>query len=104
MKMQKVLGISFVISTFNAERTIGKLLKSIEFQNYPKNKIEILLIDGNSSDRTVEKAQSSRLDVKIVKSDYPNDPEASRFFGIRKSKFDILCFIDADNYLPHKHW
>lgn len=46
--------VSFIIIAFNEEATISALLKNIKRQDYPHKKIELLLIDGNSTDKTKE--------------------------------------------------
>ena len=44
--------ISVITPTFNSKSTIEKCLTSVRKQNYPQNKIEIILIDGGSIDDT----------------------------------------------------
>lgn len=100
----KLPNISIIIVTWNVSRTIAKVLKSIEMQNYPLKKIEILMVDGNSTDGSVSIAKKSKLNVRIIPTKHPNDPEACRSYGIHASKNEILAFVDADNYLPHKNW
>ncbi|PIP12385.1 MAG: glycosyl transferase, partial [bacterium (Candidatus Stahlbacteria) CG23_combo_of_CG06-09_8_20_14_all_40_9] len=46
--------ISIVIPCRNEEKFIGKCLDSIIEQDYPKDKLEILVVDGMSEDRTRE--------------------------------------------------
>jgi len=44
--------ISIIIPCRNEEKFIDKCLDSIIAQNYPKDKLEILIIDGMSEDGT----------------------------------------------------
>ena len=53
--------ISIVIPTLNSERTIEKCLSSIASQNYPKEKVETIIVDGGSSDSTIRKSKSFRI-------------------------------------------
>ena len=46
--------VSIVMPTFNSARTIEKSLRSISEQEYPQSNIEILLVDGGSTDSTLE--------------------------------------------------
>ncbi len=96
--------ISILIIAWNVERTLKKVLDSINIQTYPQKKIEILLIDGNSTDRTHEIAKQSKIPVRIIQSKFPKDPEACRGYGIPFAKNEILAFLDADNFMPHKNW
>ena len=50
---QKYLKISVVTVCLNSEKTIKKCLESVIQQNYPKNKIEHIIIDGGSKDKTL---------------------------------------------------
>jgi cellulose synthase/poly-beta-1,6-N-acetylglucosamine synthase-like glycosyltransferase len=45
--------VSFLIPAYNEEKHIGNMLKSLEAQDYPRDKIEIIIADGNSTDNTV---------------------------------------------------
>src|SRR3989304_4834253 len=49
--------VSILIPTLNASSVLGNCLESIKKQNYPAEKIEIIVADGGSSDGTVEIAK-----------------------------------------------
>ena len=44
--------ISVICPIYNEERYIGKCIESIMRQNYPKEDMEVLFVDGMSTDRT----------------------------------------------------
>ena len=44
--------VSFVVVAYNAENSIEKLFECLQKQTYPHEMIEVILVDGNSSDRT----------------------------------------------------
>jgi len=46
--------ITFAMPTLNAARTIERALQSIRSQTIPKDQLEILVIDGGSTDATRE--------------------------------------------------
>ncbi len=50
----KTKSISIVIPAYNEERYIADCINSILNNDYPKEKLEILIIDGNSKDKTPE--------------------------------------------------
>jgi glycosyltransferase involved in cell wall biosynthesis len=100
----KLPTVTIIIITWNVERTISIVLESIKKQAYPKRLIEIIVVDGNSTDKTLEIIRKSKLGIKIIQSDYPKDPEACRGVGLKQAKNEIICFIDSDNYLPNKNW
>ncbi len=92
-------GISVVITTYNAGRLLGESLGSVESQDYPKSKLEIVLVDDNSEDNTVEVAR--KYTDKIYYSG-KRFCEISRAVGIKKANYDLIFLLDADNMLPHK--
>lgn len=87
--------VSIIITTKNEAAVIGRLLKSIKRQPYKK--IETLVVDNNSTDKTVSIVEA--LGVKILKK----GPErsAQRNFGFQKSKGEYVLFLDADMELSH---
>jgi len=97
--------VTIIIITWNVERTIESVLKTIEIQDYPKKLIDILVVDGNSTDKTLEILKKKRsIPLKVIQSEYPKDPEACRGVGLKQASGEIICFIDSDNYLPNKRW
>lgn len=96
--------ITIIIITWNVERTIESVLSTIEKQTYPKMLLEIIAVDGNSTDKTLDILKHSKLPIKIIQSPYPKDPEACRGVGLLHAKGDIVCFIDSDNFLPNENW
>lgn len=93
--------ISFIIPTLNAGTLLSKCLASIKSQNYPKNKIEIIIADGGSIDDTLSVAKS--YGAKIVRNrDVHQEP--GKTYGSKLAMGEILFFIDSDNVLTRKDW
>jgi len=98
MKSLKPL-ISVIVTTRNEERHLDNCLASIRSQTYPKEKIEIIVVDNNSTDRTKEIA------AKYTKKVYNFGPErsAQRNFGImEKSQGKYVMYLDADMILSSR--
>jgi len=88
--------LSIVTATYNSQRTLEKTLQSIANQTYPKEKIEILVIDGGSTDNTVNIAKLYKC--KIL----PNpkvDPVSAKYIGILKASGKYILFLDSDEVL-----
>ena len=49
--------ISIVIPVFNSKATLRLCLESIRGQNYPRDKIEIIIVDAGSTDNTLDIAR-----------------------------------------------
>ncbi|HSX40821.1 MAG TPA: glycosyltransferase [Candidatus Saccharimonadales bacterium] len=101
MKKTKTLFVSIIIPTYNAQKFIDRCLRSIQKQNYPKTFFEVLVIDGGSSDKTLEIAKKYR--AKILKNPF-KDAESGKAIGIEHARGDIIGLIDADNELVEKNW
>lgn len=90
--------ISVVIVTFNSERTLDETLSSIRKQQYPQSKIEILIIDGGSIDKTLKIAQ--KFHCRIIS--HPNTEVSFRkHLGFTKASGNYLLYLDSDEVLEN---
>ncbi|KKQ31640.1 MAG: Glycosyl transferase [Candidatus Shapirobacteria bacterium GW2011_GWE1_38_10] len=97
--MQAYSKVSIIIPTLNSGRVLSKCLKSIISQTY-KN-LEILIIDGGSSDATLKIAKKYRC--KVFKNPLKT-AEAGKAVGLKNAKGNFIAFIDSDNVLPNTNW
>jgi glycosyltransferase involved in cell wall biosynthesis len=90
--------VSFIIPTFNSEKTLGSCLESIVKQDYPD--IEIIIVDGYSSDSTLRIA--SRYPTRVI---FANGLLGkARQIGAVNSTGKILAIFDSDIILPSTDW
>ncbi len=85
--------ISIVMPTRNSEKTLGTCLESIKEQAY--GDYEIIIIDGNSTDRTGDIARQFTDKVYVSDASVP----ASRNLAFSKARGDIFLSIDSDMIL-----
>jgi cellulose synthase/poly-beta-1,6-N-acetylglucosamine synthase-like glycosyltransferase len=91
--------VSVIIPAFNEEKVIGNMLESLHKTNYPKPKIEIIVVASGSSDRTVAICEQyqDRLNLKILTDPLPKKGKpAALNLGLRHVSYDIICVYDAD--------
>ncbi|MCM8762853.1 MAG: glycosyltransferase [Candidatus Omnitrophica bacterium] len=90
--------VSVIVTTKNEAKNIGNCLDSIKKQDYPQDKIEIIVVDNNSEDQTKEIAK------KYTDKVYNFGPErsAQRNFGVRQAKGDYILYLDADMILSEQ--
>lgn len=100
--MKTLPKITILIVTVNNERSLEKCLTAIATQDYPKNKIELLNVDGESTDAT--KSILKRFGFRVVVSPVGRNAEAQRGIGLKEAKNNLIVSLDADNYLPYKSW
>ena len=93
--------VSVIITTKNEEKNIRRCLESISRQKYPKDRIEIIVIDNNSADKTKKIAGEHiqyiyNLPPLAKQSRIKNYRGAQLNFGVKKAKGEIIFFPDAD--------
>ena len=99
---EELPSISIVIPTYNSERTLAQCLESIVGQDYPREKIEIIIADGGSKDKTLEIAEKFKVD-KILHNPLRTG-EAGKAVGLEAAKNEIMLFQDSDNILDRRDW
>src|SRR3989338_6456964 len=85
--------VSVIIPCRNEEKFIEKCIESVIDQTYPKDKIEILAIDGMSEDKTREIIKSYSM-VKLLDNRKKIFAAACNI-GIKNAKGDLLMIIGA---------
>ena len=91
--------VSIIVATLNNERTIDECLKAIFELNYPKDFLEVIVVDGCSKDATVKIAQN--YPVKVVS--VPLNAPAAYNHAMKMVRNDVLGFIDSDAKVE-KEW
>lgn len=99
--VENLPSLSIIIPTCNEEKHIKDCLDSIFAQDYPKDRIEVLLVDGMSSDDTVRIAGKYPVRVIFNKKRLTGN---ARKIGAEEAKNDFLVYIDADYELPKRNW
>ena len=78
---------------YNGEKTLSLCLDSLMNLNFPKDHLEIIVVDNNSTDAT--KDITRLYPVKYV-FENKRGPGASKNKGIREARAELVAFIDAD--------
>jgi glycosyltransferase involved in cell wall biosynthesis len=99
--MQEWSTVSIVTPTLNAASVLEKELKSVREQDYPQDKIEIIIADGGSTDDTLKIAK--KYGAKVYKNPLKTG-EAGKAVGVKKATGEFVALIDSDNFLPTKNW
>lgn len=106
-------GVSVIIPCFNEETWIQRTIQSCINQNYPADKLEVIIVDDQSTDGSVEKikdiigrltqAVDSRYNVSerisyIVQPQNAGKREALAA-GVKVAKHEYVVFVDSDSFL-----
>lgn len=90
------LDASVIIPTFNRKDSLQKTLVSLEYQTWPHDQFEVIVIDDGSTDGTPEIGQQDfTYPIKFI-SQSNQGSAAARNRGAQESQAGILIFIDDD--------
>ena len=100
MKLPEYPSVTIVVPAFNEESTVYKSVESILNLNYPKDKINIFLVDDGSTDGTWEALQkfSNYPNIKLFKKENGGKHSALNM-GLEKSGTDFFGCLDADSFV-----
>ncbi|WP_228022026.1 glycosyltransferase [Vasconcelosia minhoensis] len=102
--------VSVIIPIYNGELDLPGLADCLLQQIYPAERVEYLLVDNGSRDRTpqliadaVARASAQGLTFRYLNETDIQSAYAARNTGIRQATGEILAFTDADCY-PQPDW
>ncbi|WP_143531441.1 glycosyltransferase family 2 protein, partial [Rodentibacter trehalosifermentans] len=90
--------ISIIMPAYNAEKYISKAIKSVLSQSYEN--WELLVIDDNSNDNTVNVVKAYLHDrrIKLFINMKNKGAAETRNTGLDNAIGKYICFLDADDY------
>ncbi len=102
-KNRKIYSVTILVPARNEEHNISKCLDSLLKQDYPKENLEIIVIDDDSNDKTAEFVQSYRSQYSLVRlislgSCPPGVSPKKRALqvGVEAAEGEIIFTTDAD--------
>ncbi|MCD6386268.1 glycosyltransferase, partial [Candidatus Sumerlaeota bacterium] len=93
--------VSVIVAAYNEEKSIGRRVKNLLEQDYPKDKLEIIVASDGSTDRTVKIAKQFekygvKIGVKILDFKQNRGRAAVQNDGVKEAKGEIIIFTDAE--------
>ncbi len=106
VKQQQIKRFISIITVFrNEEKNLKNLIDSILSLNYPKTDFEIIFVDDNSSDNSVEVIHKKCFDLQYTIIE--NEQKLMQSFkkvaitkAVLQAKGEIIAITDADSILP----
>jgi len=92
--------VTVIIPTYNAEKTISKTINSVINQTLGFNNIELIIVDDNSNDGTVNILKKYSKQYDNIKCYFKNKNSGvgnSRNMGIKNTNAKYLMFLDSDD-------
>lgn len=92
-----MIRITIITPCYNAEKTIEKTIRSVINQSYPD--IEYIVVDGSSTDRTMDIINRYKDKIDCIISEPDNGIADAYNKGIRYATGDLIGIIAADDEL-----
>lgn len=94
--------VSLLVPCHNEEQVIARTIRSLLALDYPAEKLEFLVINDGSTDRTAQEAGKFADDLRVRVVDIPAElsargKAAALNFGLRHARHPLLAVYDADN-------
>jgi glycosyltransferase involved in cell wall biosynthesis len=91
--------VTIIISAFNEEKYIGRCLRSLLSQNFPRHLFQIIVINDGSADKTSYALELFKEDIFILNNDKNIGLPASLNKAISKVQSPYFVRVDADDYV-----
>jgi glycosyltransferase involved in cell wall biosynthesis len=94
--------VSIIIPAFNAERFIGRALRSVIGQSYVDG-FEIIVVDDCSTDRTAFALDLFKEEITLLRNETRLGLPGSLNRAIRIARGKYIVRVDADDYVSHDY-
>jgi rSAM/selenodomain-associated transferase 2 len=98
MELSNSRTLSVIIPTLNEAAHIGNLLLHLKANSSPENILEIIVVDGGSTDDTISLAKT--LGAKVINAEQGRAKQMNK--GAKLALGEVLYFLHADTYPPKK--
>lgn len=92
---------SIIVPVKDEEKVVGRLLDTLWRLNYPKDKMEVIVVEDGSTDETLDICMKYAGDhkglVKVFRKPFSNGKPSALNYGIRCAREEIVGIFDADN-------
>ena len=101
-------GVTIVIPCFNEEEWIEKTIQCAINQDYPQEKLEVILVDDGSTDKSMERVRRIEKQIRkeiegdrflVIEQPHNMGKRHALAAGALRAKFDLLVFVDSDSFL-----
>src|SRR4030042_480542 len=101
--MKKIFPLVSVITVnYNGRRFLAGCFKSLLNLKYPKDKLEIFMVDNNSRDDSVQFVHKNFPEIKVIHNDINNYCRGNNL-GISRSKGKFVALLNNDTKVD-KNW
>jgi len=91
--------VTVIVAAWNQEKYIGRCIRSLLAQNFPRQDYEIMVVDDGSDDRTSYALELFKEDIIIIRNNNNIGLPASLNRAIHKVQSPFLVRVDADDFV-----
>ena len=105
-------GVSIIIPCYNEEEWIARTIISALDQDYPADKLEVIIVDDKSRDNSLKVIEQTleslykegerfhvRDRVKLLRQEENAGKRHAMAWGTREASHDLVVFVDSDSFL-----
>jgi poly-beta-1,6-N-acetyl-D-glucosamine synthase len=97
--------ITVIVPAFNEEKFIYSKLENLRDVDYPKSKMDIVLIDDASTDKTLSTAQrfiaeNPKMKIRILRQPERRGKAIGLNLALKNSSSELIVVTDADTFWP----
>ena len=89
--------VSVIITNYNYGKYLSRCIRSCLNQNYVKH--EVIVIDDNSTDNSMEVLETFQDNVRVFKTPKNSGVAFASNLGIKKAKGQFFIRVDADDFV-----
>ncbi|MEM3055216.1 MAG: glycosyltransferase family 2 protein [Candidatus Bathyarchaeia archaeon] len=101
MDVEELPMVSILVPVKDEEKVVDRLLKALLRLDYPSEKMEIIIVEGNSTDNTVgicqEYARRYPSQVRLLHKSVSNGKPFALNYALKNARGEIVAVFDADN-------
>jgi cellulose synthase/poly-beta-1,6-N-acetylglucosamine synthase-like glycosyltransferase len=92
--------VSILVPVKNEEKVVGRLLEALLNLDYPPEKMEIIVVEDGSTDKTVEVCKGyvrENVSVRLLSKPISNGKPSALNYAFKRARGEIVGVFDADN-------
>ncbi len=99
VKVSHMPTVSLVVAVRNQEKYIGRCIRSILHQSYPRDDFEVIVVNDASTDRTRYALELFGNDIRLIDNVVHKGLPGSLNVGIKAARGRFVVRIDGDDYV-----
>jgi cellulose synthase/poly-beta-1,6-N-acetylglucosamine synthase-like glycosyltransferase len=92
---------SIIVPAKNEGKVIGRFLDAVARLDYPKDKVEVIIVEDGSTDDTLsictKHVEIQNVNVRVVHKSICNGKPSALNYGLEQARGEIVAFFDADS-------